>query len=153
MAETKEKKAVKGARTITIPTRENTWMLTWWVPVIVFVVMMAFRHLPAVVLAAADVVLALSFLFALWRLRQKSSLVLTDEAVVAKRGTKVVRTLAVSDVARIVMTRGAVGIYVKNGGRLPKISRGLRFRRMEERATFVQDIARWCRLHKVEFVE
>lgn len=135
-----------------IPTRENTWMFTWWVPLIVFVALTTFRHLPASVFAIADVVLALAFVWAMLRLWKKSTLRLTDDAIIACRGSKVVREIAVQDIARISVTRSALGIFTKGGGRLPKLSRGLRFKTRADRDAMIQDLARWSRVHKVEFV-
>lgn len=140
-------------KSLEIPTRENTWMFTWWVPLIVFVVLTLFRHMPTAVYWIVDVVLAMALFWAMWQLWQKSTLELTSDAILAKRGGKVVRQIAVTDISRISVSRSALGIFVKDGGRFPKLSRGIRIRSAADRATCFQNIARWSRAHKVEFVQ
>lgn len=137
---------------IIIPTRENTWMLTWGVPLLAVIVLTVFRHMPPAGFAVVDIILFVSLIFAMWRLWQKSSITLNDDTISVQRGKKVVRVLKADELDRISVTRAAIGIYVKGGGRLPKVSRGMRFRSQEDRDQLFHAVGQWCKAHKVQFM-
>lgn len=137
---------------ITIPTRENTWMLTWWVPLFAVIALTVFRHMPPAGYAVVDIILFVSLVFAMWRMWQKSSITLKDDSITVQRGKKVVRILKADELDRISVTRAAIGIYVKDGGRLPKVSRGMRFRSQDDRENLFHALGQWCKAKNVQFI-
>lgn len=134
-----------------IPTRESTWMLTWWVPILAVIVLSVFRNLPAAAYTVVDVVLGMALVFALWRMWQKSSLTLTETDILVVRGTRIVREIALPEVKRVSVTRGAIGVYLGDGRRMPAVSRGMRFRSRSQRDEILQGLAQWCSRHQISF--
>lgn len=136
-------------KSVVIPTKENSWMLVLWVPLIAGGVLLPNHKLPigvSIAISIAEVVIAV---WALLRMRAKSALQLGTKTLFVHRKDKVIKEIPVADIERVVLSGSAISIY-GHGKSLPILMRAIQFKDKQEKATHLQSIADWCRRENVK---
>lgn len=136
-------------KSIVIPTKENTWMLALWVPLIAAMTLIPGRHLALGFSIAISLVEVAIAIWALLRVFTKSSVELDATDVLLLRRNKVIRTVSVQDIERVVLSGGSFSVY-GHGKSLPLVMRAIQFREKHEREAYLRAITEWCHRQRIK---
>lgn len=135
-------------KSLEIPTKENSWMLILWIPLIAGIALLPNHKLPLGVSIAISVIEVVIVVWALLRMRMKSSVQLNTQTIAVLRKDRVVKEIAVADIERVVISGSTFSIY-GHGKTLPILMRAIRFREKSEKEVYLRTIAQWCQREKV----
>jgi hypothetical protein len=138
-----------GVKSFEIPTKENSWMLILWIPLIAGGVLLPNHKLPLGVSIAISVIEVAIAVWALLRMRMKSSVQLSAQTIAVQRKDKVVKEIPVANIERVVISGSTFSVY-GHGKTLPILIRAIQFREKPEKEVYLRTIADWCRRENVK---
>jgi len=131
-----------------IPTRENSWMIAFFLPILFLLVYLPDKHLSGYVYITLDAVALIVLIWMIVRTFGQSIVAFGDKQVVVSRRRKLVKSVANADIERVVVVRGAFTIY-ETDKRVPAVMRAIQVRSRADKTTYAKAIEQWGKVHKV----